>query len=123
MSQNVFFAVVAVLYAILGIGNLLAPSEFMSGSGVTFDPPGTLIARVLGTAAIAFAIIYWACRNAGPSPLFSAVLYGSLTEKVIQVFLAGFAVNAGVLNKTGWAMVTLQLLLAIGFGYFAFGKR
>ena len=123
MSQNAFFTAVAILYAILGIGQLLAPSEFMSGFGVTFNASGDLMARVLGTAAIALAIIYWACRDAAPSRLFMAVLYGSLTEKVIQVFLAAKAVNAGVLNSTGWAMVILQLLLAIGFAYFAFGKR
>jgi hypothetical protein len=123
MSQKVFFTAVVILYVILGVGNLLAPQEFISGFGVSLTPAGLLMARVVATAAIAFAIIYWVCRDAPPSRLLSAVLYGSLTEKVIQVVLVAYAVNAGVFNSMGWAMAILQALLAVGFAYFAFGKR
>ncbi len=123
MSQKVFFTAVVILYVILGVGNLLAPQEFISGFGVTLNAAGVLMARVVATAALAFAIIYWACRDAAPSRLFTAVLFGSLTEKAIQVVLIVYAINAGVFNSMGWVMAGLQLVLAIGFAYFAFGKR
>ena len=123
MSQKVFFTAVVVLYVILGVGNLLAPAEFISGFGVRLDAAGAVQARVIATAAIAFAIIYWICRDAPPSRLFTAVLYGSLTEKTIQVIIVAYAVNAGVFNSMGWVMAGLQFLLALGFAYFAFGKR
>ena len=102
MSQKVFFTAVVVLYVILGVGNLLAPQEFIAGFGVTLNPAGVLMARVVATAAIAFAIIYWVCRDTAPSRLFTAVLLGSLTEKAIQVILIVYAVNAGVFNSLGW---------------------
>ncbi len=123
MSQKLFFTSVVILYVVLGVGNLLAPQEFISGFGVSLNAAGVLMARVVATAAIAFAIIYWACRDADPSRLFMAVLYGSLAEKVLQVILVVYAVNAGVFNSMGWVMAALQFLLAIGFAYFAFGKR
>ena len=123
MSQKIFFTAVVILYFILGVGNLLAPQEFISGFGVTLNPAGIVMARVVATAAIAFAIIYWVCRDAAPSRLFTAVLLGSLTEKVIQVILIVYAINAGVFNSMGWVMAAIQLLLALGFGYFAFRKR
>ena len=123
MSQKVFFTAVVVLYVVLGVGNLLAPQEFISGFGVTLNAAGVLMARVVATAALAFAIIYWACRDAAPSRLFTAVLFGSLTEKAIQVVLIVYAINAGVFNSMGWVMAGLQFVLAIGFAYFAFGKR
>ncbi len=81
MSQKVFFTAVVILYVILGVGNLLAPQEFIAGFGVTLTPAGVLMARVVATAAIAFAIIYWACRDAAPSRLFTAVLLGQPHRK------------------------------------------
>ena len=123
MSQKIFFTAVVVLYVILGVGNLLWPQEFIAGFGVSLTPAGVLMARVVATAAIAFAIIYWVCRDAGPSRLFTAVLYGSIAEKLIQVVLIVMAVNAGVFNSMGWVMAGLQSVLALGFAYFAFGKR
>jgi hypothetical protein len=51
------------------------------------------------------------------------VLYGNLAEKVIQVVLILYALNAGIFNSMGWVMFAIQLVIGLGFAYFAFGKR
>lgn len=123
MSQRLFFTVVAILYLVLGVGHVIAPAAFQSGLGVTLNAPADLLARVIGSTAVGFAFINWGCRVAPPSRLFKFVLYGNLIEKVIQVVLILYALNAGIFNSMGWAMLTLQALIGIGFAYFAFGKR
>ena len=123
MSQKVFFTAVAIIYLVLGVGNVVAPAAFLSGFGVTLNASADLLARVIGSAAVGFALINWGCRDAGPSRLFTLVLYGNLVEKVVQVVLILYALNAGIFNSTGWVMLTLQALIGLGFAYFAFGRR
>ena len=123
MSQNLFFSAVAILYAILGVGHVVAPAAFLSGLGVDLKGPADLLARVIGSAAVGFAFVNWGCRDAPPSRLLTNALYGNLTEKVIQVFLILYALNAGVFNSMGWGMLALQALLGTGFAYFLFAKR
>jgi len=123
MSQKLFFTAVAILYLVLGAGNVLAPAAFLSGFGVNLNASGDLLARVIGSAAVGFAVINWGCRDAAPSRLFTMVLYGNLTEKVIQVVLILYALNAGIFNSMGWVMLILQALIGVGFAYFAFGRR
>ncbi len=123
MSQKLFFTAVAIIYFVLGVGNVVAPAAFLSGFGVSLNASGDLFARVIGSAAVGFALVNWGCRDAGPSRLFTMVLYGNLSEKVIQVVLILLALNAGVFNSMGWVMLTLQALIGVGFAYFAFGKR
>lgn len=123
MSQKVFFTAVAVIYLVLGVGHVIAPAAFQSGFGVTLNASSDLFARVIGSAAVGFALINWGCRDAAPSRLFTMVLYGNLAEKVIQVVLILYALNTGIFNSMGWVMFAIQLLIGLGFAYFAFGKR
>jgi hypothetical protein len=123
MSQNLFFSAVAILYAILGVGHVVAPAAFLSGLGVDLNGPADLLARVIGSAAVGFAFVNWGCRDAAPSRLLTTVLYGNLTEKLIQVVLILYALSAGIFNSVGWGMLALQALLGTGFAYFLFAKR
>jgi hypothetical protein len=123
MSQKLFFSAVAILYLVLGVGHVIAPAAFQSGFGITLNASSDLFARVIGSAAIGFAILNWGCRDAGPSRLFTLVLNGQLAEKVIQVVLILWALRTGVFNSLGWVMLIIQGLIGLGFAYFAFGKR
>ncbi len=123
MQSSLFLAIVAIIFAIFGIGLLVAPSEFMAVYGLSFNAAGVLIARVFGTVVIGQAIIYWAARNAGWSDLLQAVLYAGVISNALDVILAYYGISIGVLNSMGWALVVLHALFTIGFAYFAFGKR
>ena len=123
MSQSLFFSAVAILYAILGVGHVVAPAAFLSGLGVCLDGSSELLARVIGSAAVGFALVNWGCRDAAPSRLFTAVLYGNLIEKIIQVVLILYALYAGIFNSMGWGMLALQAAIGAGFAYFLFTKR
>ena len=123
MSQKLFFTAVAVLYLILGAGHVIAPAAFQTDLGVTLTPSADLLARVIGSSAVGFAVINWGCRNAPPSPLFTTVLWGNLTEKIIQVVLILYAINAGIFNSLGWAMLAIQGLIGVGFASFLLVRR
>jgi hypothetical protein len=123
MSQNVFFTIVAIIFVVFGVGQILAPQELMGLYGLNFNPAGVLMTRVFGTVVIGLAIIYWACRNAAASPLLQAVIYAGVISNAADVVVAWYGISTGVLNTMGWALVILHALLTIGFAYFAFGKR
>jgi hypothetical protein len=123
MSQKWFFTAVAILYLVLGVGHVVAPSAFQSGLGVTLTPSADLLARVIGSAAVGFAFVNWGCRDAVPSPFFRTVVLGNLLEKIIQVVLILYALNAAIFNSMGWAMLALQAAIGAGFAYFLFSKR
>jgi hypothetical protein len=123
MSQNLFFSAVAILYAVLGVGHVIAPAAFLSGLGVNLDASSDLLARVIGSAAVGFAFVNWGCRDAAPSRFLTAVLCGNLTEKIIQVILIAYALSVGIFNSLGWGMLALQALIGTGFAYFLFTKR
>jgi hypothetical protein len=123
MSQKAFFSAVAIVYLVLGVGHVVAPATFLSGLGVTLNPSADLLARVIGSAAVGFALVNWGCRDAASSRLFTAVLYGNLVEKIIQVVLILYALYAGIFNSMGWGMLALQAVIGAGFAYFLFTKR
>ena len=123
MQRSLFLTIVAIIFAIFGIGQLVAPSEFMAVYGLSFNAAGVLIARVFGTVVIGQAIVYWAARNAGSSDLMQAILYAGVISNALDVIVAWYGISSGVLNSMGWALVVLHALLTVGFGYFAFGKR
>lgn len=102
MSQNVFFTIVAIIFVLFGIGQLVAPQELMGMYGLNFNPSGVLMTRVFGTVVIGLAIIYWACRNASASPLLQAVLYAGALSNAADVVVAWYGISTGVLNTLGW---------------------
>jgi hypothetical protein len=91
----------------------------MAFYGLNYNPSGVLTARVFGTQVLLLAVIYWAARNAGPSSLMSAILWGSVIANILDAIVAFMGISAGVLNAMGWALVVLHVLLAIGFIYYA----
>jgi hypothetical protein len=119
MQLNIFLAIVAVIFAVFGLGLLFMPAEFMAFYGLNYNPAGVLTARVFGTQVLLLAVIYWAARNAGPSSLMSAILWGSVIANILDAVIAFMGISAGVLNAMGWALVVLHVLLAVGFIYYA----
>lgn len=122
MKLPVWMIIAAILYAGFGIGLLLIPSQFMAMYGVDLNPGGAMMARILGSALIGFALLFYWMRNDGRETLM-AVLRASFVYNVVDFFVVLTATLGGVMNAMGWMPVGLHVFLALGFGYFAFMKR
>ena len=102
---------------IIAIAFLLAPRLTLALYGIAGDDILYAIAQYFGTCHVAFAILLWlALRKNEPQLLRFMVLSffaGDLTGSLV-LFIAQMR---GLMNTSGWALVGLSLLFAVGYGY------
>lgn len=122
MKGTTFLPIAAVLYFGFGLGLLLAPAPFMSVYGVTLDPGGALMTRILGAALIGFALLFWRARALAASPALHAVFLASFVYNLLDLPIVTIATISGVMSSVGWSAVGLHVFLAAGFGYLAFKR-
>lgn len=121
LHQFLLFAVAS--YATFGFGLLLIPVQFTAIMGVTLDPGGTLVARVLGSSLVAFMLIFWWNRHEAATGTMLTVLRASFVYNAIDLPFVVLATTSGVMNAVGLLPITAHLLLAVGFGYFGFMQQ
>jgi len=123
MKLNNFLVLATIVAAVFGLAFLIAPSQLVGLYGVKLTPATEVLGRVAGSTILAFAIIFWGARNGkGAEALKAAVVAGLVTNGLDALILA-HATYTGLLNSYGWAQVAINGVLALGFAYFASGKR
>ena len=131
MTLRAWFAICTISYAVFGVALLVATVPFLAIYDVELNPGGALIARILGAALTAYAVLYWTLRPGVSGSLRAAlftdglrpVLFASLVYNLLGIVISTHAVLTGLANAVGWSVVLLHLCLASGFAYFLFGKR
>jgi hypothetical protein len=81
------------------------------------------VGQLFGAALIGFAVLTWAARNATDSDAGRAILLALCVADAIGFAVALVGQLGGVVNALGWSTVAIYLVLALGFGYFRFGKQ
>jgi hypothetical protein len=119
MKLKTFLIAAAVIYLGFGAGLVTVPAPLMSIYGLALDPWGQVMARILGTALVAFALVFWWMRESPVSDASLAVMRASFIYNVLDLPIIGVATMTGVMTPMGWQAAGLHLLLAIGFGYFS----
>jgi hypothetical protein len=118
-SLFVFNAITAIFF---GIGSVLAPQAIVSLFGATLNPAGMLMMQYGGAWLIGIGLLAWFARNAADSEARRAIVLAYLICYGIAFIVALLAQLDAVLNSLGWGTVALNLLLAVGYGYFQFAK-
>jgi hypothetical protein len=119
MRLKTFLVIAAFIYLGFGIGLLSIPGPLMALYGLILDSWGQVIARILGTSLIAFALVFWLIRGSPISDASLAVIRASFLYNILDVPIIGFATVTGVMSPMGWQAAGLHLFLAAGFGYFS----
>ena len=123
MKLNTFMSIAAVVAFLFGLAFLLAPVQTMSMYGVALDVTGQYIARYLGSAFLGIGILTWFARNAKPdNEALRAIILGAFILTLTGFVASVFDALYGVGNSLVWSTVVIYFLLAVGFGYFQFGK-
>jgi hypothetical protein len=121
MTLQRWYVIATVLYAVFGLGLLAIPAPFMQMYGVTLDAGGQMMARILGSALLSLAaLFYWQRNQSAENNL--ALNRVSFGYNVVDFFVVLAATLGGTMNAMGWGPVILHVVLAAGFGYFLFGK-
>jgi hypothetical protein len=122
MKLNDFLILATVVAAIFGLAFLLAPSQLVALYGVVLTPATEVISRIAGSVILGFAVVFWVARNGGGAEALKAVMLGGFVANVLDSGILLDATIAGLINGLGWLQVLINGALAIGFGYFVFGK-
>ena len=118
-SLFIFNAIATILF---GVGSVLAPQTLVSLFGSTLNPAGALMMQYGGAWLIGIGLLAWFARNAVDSEARRAIVLAFLICYSIAFIVALLAQLAAVLNAFGWGTVALNLVLALGYGYFQFAK-
>jgi hypothetical protein len=122
MKTSTLLVIYAAISLIFGIGFLIAPNLILSVYGLELDALGIFLARILGAAMLALAILTWSTRNIGPSEARNAIVLSLFVFESLGFVLSLIAQLAGVLGQMGWSFVILFLIFAVALGYARFFK-
>jgi hypothetical protein len=123
MKLKSLFVFNAIATIIFGVGSVLAPQALVSLFGATLNPAGALMMQYGGAWLIGIGLLAWFVRNTADSEARQAIVLAFLICYSIAFIVALLAQLAAVLNALGWGTVALNLLLALGYGYFQFAKQ
>ena len=129
MKLRYLFVLNTIVALIFAAGLLLAPRTLLGlfgvtvGSTVSFNASLNFVAQLLGAALILPGLISWFAGG-----MTEAGARRSVTVSLFVFEVAGLAVSLlGMLSKamsvTGWAIVGLFLIFALGYAYFLFMKQ
>jgi hypothetical protein len=119
MKLNTLMIITAIVAIIFGLGFILAPQASIGLYGNKLDAVGEFMARYFGAALLGYAFLAWLTRNTASK----GVQAGFFVAMVLGFVVALYDGIAGTHNGLVWLNVVIYLLLAIGFGYFAFMKK
>jgi hypothetical protein len=119
MKLNTLMIITAIVSLIFGLGFIIAPAWSLQPYGTTTDVTGLFLGRYFGAALLGYAFLAWLNRNTASK----GVQQGFFVAMVLGFVVALYDKFAGSGNALIWLNVVIYLLLAIGFGYFAFMKK
>lgn len=99
-----------------GVGLLAAPALVMRLYGLTLDPAGQFIGRLLGAAALGLGAVQFFGRNSRPGDLQSLVVGAVTIADLIGFVVVVAAMLSGLMNPLGWSIAALYAFATIGFG-------
>jgi hypothetical protein len=122
MKLNSFLMLATIVAAVFGLAFLIGPSQLVALYGVTLTPSTEVICRIAGSVILGFAIVFWGARNGSGAETFKAMMLAGLIANGLDCLILLHATITGLVNGLGWLQVLINGALAVGFGYFAFGK-
>ena len=110
--------VALVFEALPALGFLLIPVPTMlTLAGVNLDTSGVPVARVLGSAQLAFCVLLWIARRSGSAEVAREAVACMFTYYAVSVVVLLLAQLSGQMGPTGWAMVLAHSALSVWCGY------
>jgi hypothetical protein len=120
MNLRNFFLLSFVVGLLFALGLLLGAPTVLGLFKIKAGPAENVVAQLLGAALIVPALISWFARDVSEPGSRTAVVFPLFLFNAIGFVVSLLAVLAKTVNATGWIIVALFLVFALGFGYFQF---
>ena len=121
MKFKTLVTIFSVFAFVAGLICVLAPAQMLSSYGVSLIPIGYVVYQLWGSTLMGLGMLSWFARNIADPTLQKKFTLSFLVTTVLGTVMAIRGQYAGA-NAFGWSTVILYFLLALGFGYFLFGK-
>ena len=112
-----FFAVIAVISVLNGIGLLLTPAAVLATYGIEPTAGAVLGFRLLGLTLIEFGLINWFVRKSHDWIALRGLLIGGTVGYVLGLAVSVWATLDHVMNPAGWVLVVTYAVLLLGYVY------
>jgi uncharacterized membrane protein YfcA len=112
-----FFAVIAVISVLNGIGLLLAPKVVLATYGLQPAASAVLGFRLLGLTLIEFGLINWFVRNSDDWIALRGLLIGGTVGYALGFLVSLWATLSHLMNPAGWVLVVTYAVLLLGYVY------
>lgn len=117
--MDALFIITSIVTLALGAGLVMAPSYLLSYFGVVdVTVSGVMLARLFGSALIAFPVLLFYVRKSLSRDFRRAMSYGMFAYYLLSSAILGYARLAGQMNDSAWSLVVLHGALALWYGYF-----
>jgi hypothetical protein len=117
MTTKTFFAIIAVLALVHGIGFVLVPEKVAASYGMATSVSTVLMSRLFGAALVGLALVFWFARD-GSSGSVRGVFIATIIGNTIGLIVVVMGTTAGTLNSMGWVAALIYLFGAAGSVYF-----
>ncbi|QDW40832.1 hypothetical protein FFI89_029120 [Bradyrhizobium sp. KBS0727] len=121
MTVKTFFAIIAVLALVHGVGFVLAPEQVAASYGMATSAATLLMARLFGAALVGLGLIFWFARD-GSSEFMRSVFIATIVGDAVGLIVVVMGTAAGTLNAMGWIAALIYLFGAAGSGYFVMAR-
>ena len=112
-----FFAIIAVISVLNGIGLVLTPTVVLATYGIEPTTGAVLGFRLLGLTLIEFGLINWFVRNSHDWTALRGLLIGGTVGYVLGFVVSLWATLSHVMNPAGWVLVVTYAVLLLGYVY------
>ncbi len=107
---------------IIAIAFILAPKLTLSLYGISGSDILYAIAQYFGTTHVAFAALLWFALRSNEPRLLRFIVISFFAGDLAGSVVLALAQLRGLMNASGWVLVGLTLVFAIGYGYGTFKK-
>ncbi len=120
MKLKTLMVITSIIGLLFGLGFFFAPVWTEASYGVNLDMGGQYIGRLLGSAYLGFAVLFWLARNSTNSDTRRAIVISGFVTVLLGLILTIYDRIVGIENALAWSSFAIYLLLSIGYGYFLF---
>jgi hypothetical protein len=110
-----FFAVIAVISVLNGIGLLATPGAVLVTYGIEPSVGAALGFRLLGLTLIGFGLINWFVRNSHDWIALRGLLIGGTVAYALGFVVSLWATLGHIMNQAGWVLVLTYAVLLLGY--------
>jgi len=120
--MQTLFTVTLIVELIFAVGFIAIPGTLFGTCGVVPDAFGLALARLFGSALLAFCTLLWYARGSKSTDLQKATIRSLFLYWLLSSVFLIISQLAGLFNAMGWSTILMHVGFLVWYGTFVFKK-